>query len=283
MPAWDEITPSTERSGTVARRLTATNVLIGLNAVGFVVAVLSDAFKFHALRDAAQFSFESAVGKGWIWQFLTYTFLHPIQPLPNLLPMLVAGYLLFERGSELERDLGWRRFLALYFGASIYGAVMHAAVQATFGWGPEGIVPATDFYGPVIAVVLVHAMRAPERTSLFLLIFPLKALTSAVLTSAVFLLYGAFVFKAGVFSLAGGAIFAFAMTAIEPRVDAWLDAAATRRERARFLQEVEIRREVDRILDKISREGMDSLSSQERHLLKQASRLTPEHREKPHE
>jgi len=268
MPAWDEITPYTER-GTATRRITVTNILLGLNIVGFFVSVLSHPLKFDAtFRSAASFSFASAVDGLAIWQFVTYSFVHSIVPLPNLFPFLICCYLLYERGTELERDIGWRRFLALFLGAALYGAVTHAFVEKTFGSDP-----AMDFYGPVLAVLIVHALRAPGRTTLFLLVMPLRAVTVAVLTGSILLFYCVLFYRAGAWTLVGSACFALALWKIEPSLDRLLAASAQKRERARFIEEVEVRREVDRILDKISREGMNSLDARERRLLKKASRL----------
>jgi membrane associated rhomboid family serine protease len=274
MPAWDEITPYTER-GTAARRITVTNIILGLNIVGFFVTVLSHPLKFDfAFRNAVSFSFSGAVDGLALWQFVTYSFVHSIVPLPNLFPFLICCYLLYERGTELERDIGWRRFLALFLGAALYGAVAHAFVEKTFG-----AEAAMDFYGPVLAVLLVHALRAPGRTSLFLLVVPLRAITVAVLAGSLLLFYCVLWYRAGAWSLVGAACYALAMWKIEPSLDRLLAAAAQKRERARFIEEVEVRREVDRILEKISREGMESLDARERRLLKKASRLMQDGRE----
>jgi membrane associated rhomboid family serine protease len=280
MPAWDEIKPSTART-THARRLTVTNVLIGLNVVGFFAAVLSYPLRFAVFRDVTSFSAELALDRFWIWQFVSHTFVHSIEPLMNLFPFLLCCYLLHEKGGELEREIGWRRYLALYLGAALYGAVLHAAVQVTFG--SAIIPPAVGFFGPVMAVFLVHAMRTPERMTLFLLLIPMRALTVAVLSATLLLLYCAILFKAGVFSVAGASLFAFAMTAAEVKLDATLDAAASKRERAKFVEEVEVRREVDRILEKISKEGMDNLTANERRLLKRASRILQDGKSGEHE
>ncbi len=278
MPAWDEITPSTERS-IGARRLTITNVLLGLNVAGFFLTVLSLVLKLPAVAAATSFSMELAIDRMWLWQIVTYTFTQSIEPLVNLFPFLLCCYLLHEKGGELEKDLGPRGYLAVYLGASLYGAVAHAAAQATFHQTP----PALGCFGPVMAVMLVHAMRSPERVTLFLLLVPMRARAVAFLSAALLLLYSWILYRAGFASIVGSIVFAFTVTWLNPRLDGMLDSIASKRERAKFIEEVEVKREVDRILDKISRTGIDSLTVAEQRLLKRASRIMQDGKGPEHE
>ena len=70
---------------------------------------------------------------------------------------------------------------------------------------------------------------------------------------------------------------------MEPRVDRIFDTAALHRERDRFVEEVDIRRRTDGILEKITREGMNSLTRPELKTLKQASAIYGRGKARPHE
>ena len=58
-----------------------------------------------------------AIGKLWLWQFVTYMFLHSVSsPWHIIFNMLV----LWMFGSEVERAMGTRKFLTMYFTAGIF-------------------------------------------------------------------------------------------------------------------------------------------------------------------
>lgn len=270
MPAWDEISPTTERDARTVRPV-VTIALIALHAAGFLLVAGSHLLKpLAGIAPTLAYSHVEALS-GRVWQFATYTFVHPVEPIPAILWLVLGLYLLYDRGRALERDLGRARLLALYSGATVWGAAAHSTYQVA----ATSPVPALDFAGPVFALLLVHALRTPDRTTLFLLVIPLRALTAAWVAGAMLLAGGILFLEYGMspFALAGSALFAIAMAKIEPRLDRRLDEWGARRQRAAFVEEVELRREVDRLLAKISSEGLDALTPIERRTLKRASRL----------
>lgn len=266
MPTWDEITPDLER-WTRPSRLTCTNLLIGVHVVGFVVSgILPRVFGVGVLP--LQFDAHRAIGSAWIWQFFTYSFIQFVD-IWFLFWFLVGAYTLYQLGNELEREIGVRRYLILYFSCGAYGALAHAVYQYVGG----SAIPALGFFGPVFGIITAYALRYPSRPILFFFVLPMRLITTVLISGAILVFYCLIYFQAGLspFSILGAAVAAALMYKIEPKIDRWLEAAGTRQERHRLVEEVELRHEVDRILEKISREGMGTLTRQERKLLRKAS------------
>ncbi|MBI2899415.1 MAG: rhomboid family intramembrane serine protease, partial [Planctomycetes bacterium] len=177
--------------------------------------------------------------------------------------------MLYQWGNELEREMGRARYLVLYFGSAAYGAMMHAAYQ----YVALSAAPAISFFGPVFAVMAAYAWRYPSRTLLFFFVIPMRLRTGVLLTGAVALFYCLVYLHAGlspVAFLAAGLV-ALAFHYAEPALDRWVEGLEARRQRAVAVEGVELRHDVDAILEKISREGLGSLSRRERKLLKRAS------------
>jgi membrane associated rhomboid family serine protease len=276
MPTWDEITPFTERD--TRNKWNAVNVLIGINVAGLILPAVLQFAKVDALDAIIPFHLDSGIKRGWIWQFFTYTFWHPPGLSSNnvglfwaLLAFAFGCWILHTLGRELEQEWGWRRFTVFYVATGVYGAVVHAFYQAV---APSD-VPAIDFLGPTLAVMLVAGLRWPDRRALLFFFFPMRLLTMALIMIGVVVLFTLSGFHTGITPVAtlGSVAAAFAVFKLEPRLDSWLDAREQRAARERFLDEFELKRQVDAILDKINKQGMDSLSSHERKMLKRASKL----------
>lgn len=286
MPTWDEITPYAEHR-TVTGRVNATNALVVLNIAGFVLPAFFILFKVPPERFLA-FDFHRSVEGLWLWQFLSWSFYHPIgfgdnsvSLLWSILGLALGCYLLHMFGRELEIEWGWRRYVTFYLASGVYGAVVHALFQVL----SNATIEAYDFLGPVLAIYLVSALRNPHRGALFLFFIPMKAITSALLAIGLVAVYCIANAHSGYSPVASlGAVGAgYLIYVLEPRVDALLDSRVARGARRRFLEEFEIRRQADAILDKINRQGLQSLSPGERRLLKRASRLLNDDRGRPHE
>ncbi len=283
MPTWDEITPHLDRE-TATRRWNAVNVIMLANIVGFILPGIVLFAKAASFPDFLTFQYELGIRKLWLWQFFTYTFWHPIgvgggnEGLIFAIFWLAMGcWFLHRQGRELEAEWGWKRFTVFYLAAGAYGAVLHAFYQLAAHAQAE----AFGFYGPTVAVYLVWALKYPNtRTHLFF--FELRAITWALILVGIAVLFCFAGFHAGFAPIASlGTIgSAYLIHKAEPKIDAWLDSREQRSARERFLDEFELKRQVDALLDKINREGIGSLSSQERKLLKRASRLYSEEEER---
>ncbi len=90
-----------------------------------------------------------AVTHGWIWQLVTYSFLHA-----GLFHVLFNMLTLWMFGAQLEQNWGHRQFFEFYFYCAIAAAVV------TVGIAYLGIVPAFGFLGISPLTVTVGASGA---------------------------------------------------------------------------------------------------------------------------
>lgn len=281
MPAWEDITPYTE-SRTRIRRFSWTNLLIILNLAGFVVTGVLTQSKSEALT-WLQFDKALAIGELHLWQFVTYSFIQMMDPA--FIPWLILGiYALYTVGNELEAELGSARYLSLYFASAAYGALFHALLQYFVpAFFPSVAIPAAaTIAAPVLGVVETASRRWPRRPVLLFFFLPLRLRTATLLLGAAWIAC-ALMLRQGLGPSIGALAAGLALSALEPRIDRAFDRAKVRRERDRFVEEVDVRRRTDAILEKITREGMASLTRTERRTLQQASELYARGREKTHE
>ncbi len=281
MPPWEDISPYTE-ARTRVRRFSWTNLLILLNLAGFIVT----GFLLKSNPEALswlEFDKRSAIGLLHLWQFFSYSFVQMMDA--RYIPWLILGiYTLYTIGNELEAELGSARYLTLYFSCAAYGALAHAITQTFLPvfFPAYAVPPAATLGAPVLAIAAAAARRWPRRPILFLLFIPLRLRTAVLLMGAGWLactLWFDQGFAASLGALAASAAIAW----IAPRIDRRFDSAALRRERDRFVEEVDVRRRTDGILDKITREGMGSLTRTELKTLKQASAIYGRGKARPHE
>ncbi|HZN02052.1 MAG TPA: rhomboid family intramembrane serine protease [Candidatus Polarisedimenticolia bacterium] len=112
--------------------------------------------------------------KKWLWQLVTYMFLHS----PGWLFHLIINMLmLWMFGTEVERMWGTRRFLKYYFTCGIgAGLVTCATFWTSTTYGASGAV---------FGVMLAYAMTFPERIIYFWFIFPMRALSFVLLCAGI--------------------------------------------------------------------------------------------------
>ena len=281
MPAWEDVSPYTEQR-VRAHRFSWTNLLIILNLAGFVATGFLSKSNPGALA-YVEFDKATAIGQLQLWQFVTYSFVQLIDAV--YIPWLILGvYFLYTIGNELEAELGSKRYLTLYFASAAYGALGHALTQYVVPvFAPEVVVGrAATFSAPVLGIAVTAALTWPRRPVLFLFFLPLKLRTA--LAALAFLWLACTLspwLRLGPGSSAAALALALAVALVEPRLDRWFDRAALRRDRDKFLQEVDVRRRTDGLLDKISREGIASLTRSELKILRQASAILNRSKERP--
>ena len=273
MPAWEDVSPYTEQR-TRAHRFSWTNVLIILNLTGFVVT----GFLLKSSPDnLAWFEFDkaAAIGRLQLWQFVSFSFVHLIEAV--YIPWLILGiYVLYTIGNELEAELGSARYLTLYFGCAAYGALVHAVAQYL---GPVfapgfAIGRAATLSAPVLGIATTAAMTWPRRPVLFLFFLPMRLRAATAVLGIAWVGFALTPWlRQGLAPAIGAVTAAVAVAVIEPRINRAFERSSMRRERDQFLEEVDVRRRTDGILDKITREGMASLSRAERKTLRQASQI----------
>jgi len=122
------------------------------------------------------------VGRLQIWQPLTYMFLHggPFHILFNMLALWMFG-------TELERMWGSKFFTKYYFVTGLGAAatqLLLSLLPGTFGFLMYNTTT-IGASGAVYGVLLAYALYFPNRTILFMFIFPLPAKVFVMLIGAI--------------------------------------------------------------------------------------------------
>ena len=243
--------------------------LIGLNVGAFVVQIFLDAYQPGFVREYLALS-DRGVHAAYGWQFLSAIFLHdgPWHLIGNILVL----YLL---GRDVESIIGQRQFLFLYLAGAVAGELGHLFLMPS-----TSVLFAAS--GGVAAVLLAYATILPELelTSMIFLLVPVrlkaKYLAYAALAVAVWGVTldrgGAVAHSAYLGGIVAGWLYAHLLGF--GRASIFQRALRERRaniDRYRAMTPDQfISEEVDPILDKISREGMQSLTWSERRTLAKA-------------
>jgi len=207
---------------------------------------------------------------GRVWQLVTYAFLHG--GVWHILWNMLALYFF---AGDLERMYGPRRFLYLYLGAAAFGGLVHVLTVLLSGSGMN--IPVVGASGAVMAVMVLFAMHFPNRIIIFWFI-PVRARTLVFLWigANILMILGDTAGNVAVMVHLGGAAFGFLYYRFQGVVSHWLDDLQYRRQRKHIMREEEAEEKVDELLDKISREGFDSLTRSERAFLLKESRKRSE-------
>jgi membrane associated rhomboid family serine protease len=258
-------------------RLPLVTVLIVLNVAAFILQILLDNFLFPRppyFRETFTTEFfglsREGISKGYYWQFLTYMFLHG-----NLLHILANMLGLYFAGRQIEAILGRFHLLGIYFLGGFAGGVLQMAFSS-------GVLIGASV--GVMATVLAFTTILPELevTALIFFIIPLRVRAKYLGwglagASAAFLLLntlGIPIFGGwGHAAHLGGCLVGWGYIkqlgyGNPLRVQRYIfekrqrDARFERMPPGQFISE-----EIDPILEKISREGIHSLTRREKKIL----------------
>lgn len=201
------------------------------------------------------------------------------QPFPELLHLGFNALMLWFFGPEVEQLYRGRRFWKLVGAAVAAGTLLHVLLYATAG-GPF-TSPVIGGSGVVSAMLAVLAAVYPSlRINLFGFI-PLRMMTlflAYLVLDLLGFLYALAGRSDGVavdVHLAGAAVgwwWAGGFQRFDGPLRGWRGRAEARRRAAAARREAEEEAELDRILGKISAEGLGSLNSAEKRLLERRAR-----------
>jgi membrane associated rhomboid family serine protease len=217
-----------------------------------------------------------------VYQLLTYGFLHAMTP------MHIAGnmYVLWMFGREIEGVYGRTEFLRIYLTMIVLAGLVWVAQQQIAGPSASGLVGAS---GAVTGIVVLYALHFPKRTILLFFVLPAPMWVVGVLFVAADV-FGAFGSHGDVAYIAHltGAAFAFLYFRGKwnlGRLTRGLPSLKLRGRGPRLkvhdpdAGDRKLDRQVDDILEKISRDGEDSLTRKERKMLEDASRRAQRRRD----
>jgi len=247
----------------------------------FLDVLLESPDGVRPLREFGIFTIHSAVNEMKIWQFITFQFLHG-----SIGHVFFNCLGLFFFGPWMERWWGQRKFLTFYLLCGVAGAVFYTLL-VSFGLLARDnsysqlLGASAGIYGILIGVAVI----APD-LRVRLLIPPIELSMRQLAIALMVISAGSILLKlggneGGEAGHLGGAILGFFLVRypwllghdrqveiIRPKVVAPKPLSKLR---PRSEMEKEQDSAVDKILDKISREGFQSLTQEERDFLQKAS------------
>jgi len=251
----------------------AVKVLLITLGVAFVIQVLGDRITGGYVTALLGLSLPG-IRHGFLWQFVTYIFLHG-----GIFHLLLNGMFLYFLGPSTEEAIGTRQFYILFFLTGILGGL---------GWlliSPSSGAVCIGASGAIFGVIGAFAALFPHRRITLLLFFILPLTMEAWVMALVFAgVELTFLISSGggggianAAHLAGG-IAGYFYTLMVFRRGFNLRDTFSRYAKTRSWKVLDGGHgtpgndEVDRVLDKIATSGMSSLSAREREVLERASR-----------
>ena len=267
----------------VGRVGSVVQLVIWINVIAFFIQLICGATNFPYFERFLALSGDG-VRRGFIWQPVTYMFLHS-----GIWHILINLFILWFFGREVEYFIGPKCFGRLYFAAGLAGAALWLAFNF------RSVVPVIGASAAVLGCVIAFATLFPDREVTLLVFFvlpvTLKAKYLALIAIAfdvVPLLQGTDSNVAHLAHLGGAGLGYLYIKQLgygaTPRWLLWLqDITARLKPRRRpapreMSPEEYMREQVDPILDKIAREGMQSLTRRERKILESAKDLMQKQR-----
>ena len=195
-----------------------------------------------------------------LWQPFTYLFFHG-----SIWHVLINMFVLWMFGSELERLWGKEHFLKFYFVTGVGAGLVTMII------GLNSMTPIVGASGAVYGVLLAYGLTYPNRTVYLYGIIPIKSLWF-VIGIGVIAFMSSFdnISQISHLTHLSGMVIGYLMLKRPVRFnDLWFTIRKRtleykiKHEEKKVSQHQAIEREIDGILDKINREGFDSLTNEE--------------------
>lgn len=254
----------------------ATMMLLALNIAAFVLQAIFYGYPPKFNNGLPLALSVNQVLHGWVWQLLTYQFLHG--SLMHLLGNCLGIYMF---GEEVETGLGKKRFFILYFVSGIVGGIFQ--VLFSLAWhghfGANVVGASAGVFGLIAAFATMFPNRTLNLLVFFVLPVSLKAKTLLLIEGAIAIfgiLYPGDNIAHGA-HLGGALAGIIFIRQLRARWGFWPGEQPPPSGSSPQPPVVEeestedfIASEVDPILDKINKKGIHSLTDRERKILEQA-------------
>lgn len=249
----------------------AIRILMIANVVGFLAGlVVPDLHNLFGLVP------QQVLFQRWVWQPVTYLFLHG-----NLWHLVFNLFALWMFGMPVEAQWGERDFLKYYFLCGLGAAVAHLALA------PHSGIPVIGASGAVYGLLVAFAMLYPDAVVYLYFLIPIKAAHMALLFGAIEFFAGATGSTPGVarFAHLGGMLTGYLYIrwwwvakiqlkalwrrarSAEPEDEPAPRPVPRRASKPKAASPDADMAEVDRILDKILSDGLESLTDEERGIM----------------
>jgi membrane associated rhomboid family serine protease len=205
----------------------------------------------------------------WLWQPVTYLFLHS-----GSFHILLNMYMLWSCGREIEYRWGTPRFLFFYFLCGLGAAALNVA------FSPHAMQPAIGASGAIYGILVAIAFMFPNAVFRLYFLVPLRAWQAVILFAVIEFMISLSGINSGMATFAhlGGMLTGFLYMKsgtwrldfrnLAGRAAQWKSGRAEAKRTQRFH---DLGQEVDRILEKISKQGIGSLSREEEELMRRYS------------
>ncbi len=204
-----------------------------------------------------------------IWRLISYQFLHDPSTIWHLALNMMGLYFL---GPVLERFWHSKKFLIFYLACGATGGVFYLLLTAMGITSPGILIGAS---GAILGMLAACAILFPQFV-VFLFVFPVPIRVAAVVLIFIYVIsifMGAANSGGDAAHLAGMAVGA-GYVYLWPR---WKNrhkiVSNTEDWEKKFKAYSELQKEVDRILEKVNREGISSLTKKEKKILAEATKL----------
>jgi membrane associated rhomboid family serine protease len=219
------------------------------------------------------------VSQGWVWQLFTYMFLHG-----GIFHLIFNMLVLWMFGGQLEAHWGTRAFLKYYVVCGVSAGV------ATWLLSLGSPIPLVGASGAIFGLLLAYGLLFPDAVIYLYFFFPIKAKYMVLILGGIEFLASLSHTPDGIghFAHLGGLVAGLIYLKGADRLRWWWGRTFRRRPRPGRAKVVDFsqsrqtrqREEIDAILDKISSQGMGSLSARERQRLREAG-SEPEEKGRP--
>lgn len=245
----------------------------------------ADPWELRPFEAIGFFSIETAFGQFQVWRLISFQFLHA-----DFFHILFNMWMLYVMAPFLERWWGSRAFLLYYLLCGVGGALLYSLLVMMPGILPDGMIGARliGASAGVLGAIIGVAVLAPQGQ--IRLLFPpiaMKMRTFAILVLCLdlYILLTNSSNAGGSAGHLGGAMVGFLLMRV-PVLRGWLVKMANSKgvsvkivkkpkPQSKIRPKSELSgsesSEVDRILDKINNEGLQSLTDKERELLRRAA------------
>ena len=215
-------------------------------------------------------------------QLFTHLFLRSVS-LNGLFSLFIDCCLLWFFGSDLERIWGSHNFLRFFYAGLIGGALLTALIALPLL--PNQVV-LSGFGAGLAATMVAYAIIWPDRQILLYFVIPVRmkwVVIFLLFVRALFGSTGSFLQYSG--GALAGALFIYYYAKVGSKestktgkgspvsqLKEYLRKRRLRKKQEVIQQRIHMKEEVDRLLEKISKEGMDSLTRKEKAFLDRASK-----------
>lgn len=123
--------------------------------------------------------------RGWVWQFVTYIFMHG-HPLHLLLNMVILWYF----GSDIEMKMGRGAFLRYFFLCGVGAGLFNFGVNVLFSDPTRLTHPIIGASGAIFGILAAYGIFFGSRYFLVFFLFPMKAKYFVLIVAAMELIFG---------------------------------------------------------------------------------------------